>query len=140
MSREIFVDTSAWIAISNVSDKYHPAAKEVYNQLIGDQRTFVTTNLVVAETYIIIRRTGGHPQAMRLLKSLRGSPRLRRVWSDADLESLAEDVLEKYTDQDFSYTDAVSFVVMKERGIEQALTFDNHFAFLGFQLLPVMSA
>jgi predicted nucleic acid-binding protein len=140
MSREVFVDTSAWIAISNVRDKYHPTARLTYNRLIGDQLTFVTTNLIIAETYIIIRRTGGYSQAMRYLKSLRGSPRLRRIWSDAGLESMAEAILEKHIDQDFSFTDAVSFVVMQEQEIEQAFTFDNHFAILGLQMIPAKNS
>ena len=97
---------------------------------------FLTTNLVVAEAYIIIRRTGGHAQAIRLLRSLRGSPRLQRIWSDASLESRAEAILEQHADQDFSFTDAVSFAVMQERGIEEAFTFDSHFATLGFRMIP----
>jgi predicted nucleic acid-binding protein len=137
MSREVFVDTSAWIAVSDLRDKFHPAARAEYNRLIGDAFTLVTTNLVIAETYIIIRRTGGHAQAMRLLRSLRGSPRLQKVWSEAGLESQAEEILERHSDQDFSFADAVSFVVMQERGIGQAFTFDNHFAILGFKMLPV---
>ena len=140
MSQEVFVDTSAWIAVSDVGDKYHHGARAAYNRLIGDRRTFVTTNLVVAEAYIIIRRTGGHAPAMRLLRSLRGSPRLQKVWSDASLESRAVDILEKHTDQDFSFADAVSFVIMQERGIEEAFTFDSHFATMGFRMIPAESA
>jgi predicted nucleic acid-binding protein len=136
MSREVFVDAGAWIAVSDVRDKYHPAAREEYSRLINDRRTFVTTNLVIAEAYIIIRRTGEHAQAIRLLHSLRGSPRLHKVWSDARLESLAEDILERHADQDFSFADAVSFVVMREQGIKEAFTFDSHFATLGFLMLP----
>jgi hypothetical protein len=140
MSREVFVDTSAWIAVSDLRDKYHAAARAEHNRLIGGNRLLVTTNLVIAETYILIRRTGGHEQAMRFLRSLRGSPRLQRVWSDATLESQAENILERYSDQNFSYTDAVSFVVMQEGGIEEAFTFDRHFASLGFRMLPGGSA
>lgn len=136
MSREVFVDTSAWIAVSDGGDKYHPAARAAYQRLIGDRRMFLTTNLVVAEAYLIIRRTGGHAQAIRLLHSLRGSPRLQRIWSDASLESRAEAILEQHVDQDFSFTDAVSFAVMQERGIEEAFTFDSHFATLGFRMIP----
>lgn len=136
MSREVFVDTSAWIAVSDGGDKYHPAARVAYQRLISDRCIFLTTNLVVAEAYIIIRRTGGHAQAIRLLRSLRGSPRLQRVWFDASLESQAEAILERHTDQDFSFTDAVSFAVMQERGIEEAFTFDRHFATLGFRMIP----
>jgi hypothetical protein len=140
VSRDVFVDAGAWIAVSDVGDKYHNAAREEYNRLIGDRRTFVTTNLVIAEAYIIIRRTGGYAQAMTLLRSLRGSPRLLKIHSDAKIESMAEDILERYTDQDFSYADAISFVVMQERGIEEAFTFDSHFATMGFQMVPTESA
>jgi predicted nucleic acid-binding protein len=135
MSREVFVDTSAWIAVSDAGDKYHPTARAAYNRLLAERRVFLTTNLVVAEAYIIIRRGGGHAQAMRLLSSLRSSPRLQKVWSDASLEAQAEAILEKHSDQDFSFTDAVSFVVMQERGIQEAFTFDSHFAAMGFRMM-----
>jgi predicted nucleic acid-binding protein len=136
VSHEVFVDASAWIAVSDRRDKYHLSASEAYNRLIRERCLLVTTNLVIAEAYILIRRTGGHAPAMRLLSSLRGSPRLSRVYSDARLEALAEVILEKHSDQDFSYADAVSFAVMQEQGIQEAFTFDNHFASLGFQMLP----
>jgi predicted nucleic acid-binding protein len=136
VSREIFVDTSAWIAVSDVHDRNHNSARKEYLQLVGDRRTLVTTNLVIAETYIIIRRTGGHAQAMGFLRSLRGSPRLMKVYSDVRLESVAEDILERYTDQGFSYADAVSFAVMQEREIEEAFAFDSHFTIMRFHKLP----
>ena len=113
MSREVFVDTSAWIAISDAGDKYHSPARAAYTALLKERRTLVTTNLVIAETYILIRRRGGHSQAMRWLQSVNGSPRLRKVNSDAGLEARAVALLAKYVDQDYSYTDAVSFVVIE---------------------------
>jgi len=136
VSREVFVDTSAWIAVSDARDKYHAPAEESYRQLIAERRILVTTNLVVAETYIIIRRTGGHAQALRMLHSMRGSPRLIKIWSDARLEALAEQILKRHTDQGFSFTDAVSFMVMQAREITVAFTFDGHFASIGFHMIP----
>lgn len=136
MSLEVFVDTSAWVAVIDAHDKYHAPAREAYSRLIGERRTLITTNMVIAETYILVRRTGGHAQAMRLLHSLRGSPRLQKVRSDAGLESRAVDILERHSDQDFSYADAVSFAIMLERGVEEAFTFDKHFAAMGFRVVP----
>jgi hypothetical protein len=136
VSREVFIDASAWIAVSDMRDKYHSSAKAAYKRLVGDRRILITSNLVVAEAYIIIRRTGGHAQAMRFLQSLRGSARLMKVYSDAELESIAEELLEKYMDHDFSFADAVSFAVMQTRGIKAAFTFDRHFATMDFQMLP----
>ncbi len=135
MSREVFVDTSAWIAISDAGDKYHYPAKTVYTALLKERRMLVTTNLVIAETYILIRRRAGHARAVRWLQSVNGSPRLRKVWSDASLEAQAEEVLLKHSDQDYSYTDAVSFVVMREEGIEEAFTFDRHFGTMGLTVI-----
>jgi len=136
VEREIFVDAGAWIAASDTRDKYHKPASEHYKRLLAEDWILVTTNLVAAEAYIIIRRTGGHEPAMRFLRSIRESTRLRRVYSDAILEAKAEQILEGYADQDFSYADAVSFVVMQDRGIEQAFAFDQHFVTAGFRLLP----
>lgn len=136
MSHEVFVDASAWIAVSDRRDRYHGEAKKAYQLLLSDRQTLVTTNLVVAEAYIVIRRMGDHAQAMRFLKSIRGSARLLKVYSEAQLESIAEEILWKYGDQDFSFADAVSFAVMQARGIKQAFTFDSHFTTMGFQMLP----
>lgn len=41
--------------------------------------------------------------------------------------------LARYDDQDFSFADAVSFAVMTERGIREALTLDHRFAVAGFR-------
>ena len=136
MEREVFVDAGAWIAISDTRDKYHEPASGLYRQLLTERRILVTTNLVVAEAYIIIRRTGGHEPALRFLRSTRESVRLRKIYSDTRLEAEAEEILGKFADQDFSLADAVSFAVMQDRGIEEAFAFDQHFVTAGFRLLP----
>ncbi|RLB04974.1 MAG: VapC toxin family PIN domain ribonuclease, partial [Deltaproteobacteria bacterium] len=51
-------------------------------------------------------------------------------------EYLAEEILMQYEDQAFSYTDAVSFAVMKQYGITQAFSFDQYFVTAGFSLVP----
>ena len=130
------MDAGAWIAISDTRDKHHKAASDLYKRLLTEHRILVTTNLVVAEAYIIIRRTGGHEPAMRFLRSIRESARLRKVYSDAALEAEAEQILERFSDQDFSLADAVSFVVMGDRGITEAFAFDQHFVTAGFGSLP----
>ncbi len=51
-------------------------------------------------------------------------------------ESAVADWLEKFDDQLFSFTDAVSFAVMSDRGVREALALDHHFAVAGFVVLP----
>lgn len=132
----VFVDTGAWFALADNSDKYHERAVGVYPQLLSKYPQLTTTNLVVAETYILIRRTLGHQPAIRFLQSISASPRIIKIYSDKVLEEIAEGILKTYQDQNFSYTDAVSFAVMQAYGVRQAFSFDKHFLIAGFTLTP----
>ncbi len=136
MADEIFVDAGAWFAILEPSDNNHLAAADVLPRLLTESRRLVTTNLVIAEAYALIRRRSGYAQALKLLEQTRNSPRLERIISTPELETQAEAILRRYADQDFSYADGVSFALMKARGIRQAFAFDKHFAVMGFQLVP----
>jgi predicted nucleic acid-binding protein len=138
MARAMFVDASAWIAIGDRSDRHHAAAATFYQQLLRERRTLVTTNLIVAEAYVMIRRYSGHSAAIGFLDSLRQTSRLTKIYSDAALEAEAEKTLRRYADQDFSLADAVSFLVMQQRGITEAFAFDGHFATTGFVVVPTV--
>lgn len=130
----VFVDTGAWLALADRSDAHHKEAVEILRDLHKRCR-LLTTNLVVAESYLLILRTLGHDAAIVFLDSIQGSPRTKKVFSDESLEAAAGEILRKYRDQDFSYADAVSFAVMKQEGITRAFTFDSHFLTLGFSPL-----
>ena len=136
MARELFVDTGAWVALADQDDKYHERAAREYPDLLKHYRRLVITNLVVAEVYIILRKALGHAAAITFLESIRSSPRIEKVQSTEELEVGAEDILRRYSDQDFSYTDAVSFALMRQRGIDTAFAFDKHFLIAGFSMLP----
>jgi predicted nucleic acid-binding protein len=51
-------------------------------------------------------------------------------------ENEARQVIFRYTDKTFSYTDATSVAVMNRRSIRTAFAFDPHFRQHGFQLIP----
>ena len=136
MPAELFVDASAWIALADADDANHVAAAAVYPNLLKAYRRLVTTNLVIAEAYILIRRELGHKAAMTFLNRLKLSPRIEKVYADAELETQAEEWLQRYDDQLFSYADAVSFALMQRRGITEAFAFDKHFVVAGFTRIP----
>lgn len=133
---EIFVDTGAWLALIDSSDHFHQQAKSVYGIVLQTSKHLVTTNLVVAETYNLVQRRVSRTSAVQFLTVLRSSARLERVYSDRLVEIEAENLLKHYHDQDFSFVDAVSFTVMRQRQIEEAFAFDRHFIVAGFALLP----
>ena len=132
----IFVDTGAWYALADRTDQHHTRAVKKYPALLKQYPHLTTTNLVVAETYILIRRALGYQPAISFLNNLSSSPRITKIYSDTLLEFQAEKILEKYQDQDFSYTDAVSIAAMRELKIGKAFAFDSHFATAGFATIP----
>ena len=132
----LFVDTGAWFALADKSDQYHLQAVKVFPKLLSSCHHLTTTNLVIAETYILIRHAIGHQPAIRFLKNIAASPRIVKIYSDSAMEEAAENILRKYQDQDFSYTDAVSFAVMEQFGIVKTFSFDRHFVIAGFILTP----
>jgi len=132
----LFVDTGAWFALADKSDQYHIKAVKIYPELLSSYNNLKTTNLVIAETYTLIRRALGHQAAITFLENIAASPRVIKVYSDNILEEKAEKMLRKYQDQNFSYTDAVSFAVMKQYVIQKAFSFDQHFVTAGFTKIP----
>jgi len=130
-----FVDTGAWFALADISDQYHNSAIAIYPKMLKEYNHLTTTNLVVAETYILIRRHMGYTAAITFLGNIAASPRIIRIYSERVLEEKAEDILRKYQDQDFSLTDAVSFAVMRQYEITHVFSFDQHFITAGFTLI-----
>ncbi len=78
----------------------------------------------------------GTQQPSSFLERLKASPRIKKAYSGEDIEEEAEGILRKYSDQDFSYTDSVSFVVMRRLKIKKAFCFDKHFSTAGFPVIP----
>ncbi len=132
----IFVDSSAWIALADKDDSHHKEAASSYPTIFKNHKTLVTNNLVIAETYIVLLKELGHKAALEFLERVKASPRITKIYSNESIEAEAEEVLEKYVDQDFSYADAVSFVIMKREKIRKAFCFDKHFVTAGFINVP----
>ncbi len=136
MLEDLFVDSSAWIALTDKDDLHHKEAASSYPSFLKNYKTLVTSDLVIAETYIILLKELGHKAAIEFLERIKASPRILKICSNESIETEAEGILEKYKDQDFSYADAVSFVIMKRQKIKKAFCFDQHFVVAGFTNVP----
>jgi hypothetical protein len=133
---EVFVDTSAWYPIVDRSHPDHSRLATLLVNRVRDGDTLVTTNLVLAEAHALVMRRIDRRVARAFLAGARAAPNVV-VHSTAELEAVAEARwLTRFDDQDFSLTDAVSFAVMAERGMTEALTLDKHFPVAGF--VPLM--
>ena len=136
---DLFVDTGGWIALADADDHFHEIAARAYPAFLRTYRRLLTTTLVVAETYVALRLGVGHSAAVRFLDLMEASPRITRAPVDREVEADAEAVLRKFQDQRFSYTDAVSFSVMRSFGLTDAFAFDQHFSIAGFTRVPAIA-
>lgn len=134
--KRIFVDTSAWVAVTNRRDQYHETAGAFYKGIFKEYHEFLTTNLVVAETYILLRLDCGPKVALGWWERIASSLKVKIIYTDPELTGEAIIILRKYDDQPFSLTDAVSFALMKKMKITDAFAFDVHFTTAGFVQLP----
>jgi len=87
-------------------------------------------------THALLLRRGGRAAALRFLSEVRSDPIVVETSTREVEERAAAEWLLRYDDQTFTLTDAVSFVVMAERGIREALALDRRFAAAGFVRLP----
>jgi predicted nucleic acid-binding protein len=82
-----------------------------------------------------LRRTG-REVALHFAQEVGRAPNIVISSSPEYEEDAMTNWLEKFDDQSFSFTDAVSFAVMSDRGIREALALDHHFTVAGFVVVP----
>jgi predicted nucleic acid-binding protein len=74
-------------------------------------------------------------QAIEVIDDLLGSSEVEIVRLNPQLFDRAYALYKQYQDKEWGLLDCVSFVVMRDAGVNNALTFDQHFAQAGFQAL-----
>ena len=132
----ILIDTGAFLARYIERDQYHERAKQHWQRLRQDRRPCFTSNFVLDETITLLARGTTYKFAAERAGSLLQSRSLVMLRPDENDESAALKLFEKFADQSVSFTDCVSFVLMKNRGINFAFSFDRHFTMAGFDVEP----
>jgi predicted nucleic acid-binding protein len=121
----VFVDTGAFYALSDRSDRHHVAASAVWLDILGTNQA-ITTDHVVVENWLLLRARLGRPAAMRWWDALcRGMVTVIGV-SSQDF-GRAREIAQSWPDQDFSLVDCTSLAVLERLGIDRAFAFDSHF-------------
>lgn len=132
----VLVDTSAWIALFSRRDQNHPSADNRFRKLIGAQAQLLTTNLVLAEVHRLILHRAGVKAASAALSRIEASPLVRIEFADRRHHQSAKEWISRLQNHTISYTDAVSFAVMKDSECPEAFSYDHHFSLAGFTSNP----
>jgi predicted nucleic acid-binding protein len=114
------------------SEHGHELTVQTFDRLEKEKRPCFTSSLVVAETQALLlsRRLSS------IARAWLGSIPATLVLEDASDHAAALQLLTRHADKDFSYADAVSFVMMERLGIPTAFTFDEHIRQYGVAVLP----
>jgi uncharacterized protein len=125
----VFADAYYYIALVNPRDVAHKAVVDYSRSFHG--RT-VTTEWVLMEVGDALSAPEQRGVFLELLSELRGHPGLTIVEAKHQDFERGVSLFSRRADKSWSLTDCISFVVMQDRGISEALTADHHFEQAGF--------
>ncbi len=125
-----FADTVHWVALVVKQDQYHTRAVAWARRPC---RQIVTTEAVLIETAARLARPDVRAAGLELFESIRTKPSRYQVvpFSD-DILARGWRLYADRRDKAWSLTDCLSFVVMADLGLTDALTADDHFRQAGF--------
>ncbi len=130
--RTTFADTFFYLALLNENDQAHELAVEVSETVSGH---FITTAWVLTEVADALCAPANRREFTALLALLRSDPNTEIVAPDESLFNRGTDLYAHRFDKAWTLTDCISFVVMKDRGLTDALTGDRHFEQAGFRAI-----
>ena len=125
----MFIDTSGFLCFLDDRDFRHEAASSYFQ----NARSRLTHSYVLTELVALAASRGfSRKITLGFLSEIFNDPRIEIVWADDYLTEIAVDFLTKRMDKSWSLCDAVSFLVMDDNAITDALTTDHHFEQAGF--------
>jgi predicted nucleic acid-binding protein len=127
-----FADTSFFVAVVNAGDAMHARAQACSEAREG---RLVTTDLVQVEFANWLTRWGKRAAFAPVVENLRADPITRIYPATREGFDKGYDLFQRRPDKDWSLTDCISFVVVQEEGVTEALTTDHHFEQAGFTIL-----
>jgi len=127
--KTVFADTFYFLALYYPDDQYHTQTFRVASQL---KARFLTTDWVLTEVADALSAGKDHQNVAPLIQHLRESPAWEIVPFSRDQFDVALEFHSRHQDKDWTLTDCASFLVMRERGIAEALTGDRHLEQAGF--------
>ena len=119
---------------TDASQSRHTQAASTYRTRREQGDQFITTNYILTETVALLTRplNVARPAVIAFVETLRTATHVEVVHIDEALDEKAWRLLKERPDKAWSLVDCSSFILMRERGLREALTSDHHFEQAGF--------
>lgn len=112
-----------------------PSCAKLAEKLEQERPGIITTELIMGEIADGLAAIRFRTQAAEVIATLQSNPFVEVMAVSSELLILALDLYRQRRDKEWGLTDCVSFLVMRERGLREALTVDTHFQQAGFRAL-----
>ena len=129
------IPVHSWHAIY-LHDQYHQQAIAFWDDIRKKRESLFTSNFVLDETFTLLGRRAGYDFAAQRAANIYASKLLTILRPTQEDEIKAIEFFEKFAEHGVSFTDCISFVLMRREKIKRAFSFDNHFQWAGFKLCP----
>jgi len=134
MPDSVFIDTGFLKALVDSEDNFHGQAKKIWVKLQEDKVVLITSNFIIDETLTVIRVKCGLQKALDFRDLLAENSQILKIMRvTVDDQAKAWQWFVKNWSK-LSFTDCVSFAVMKRLGLRRAAAFDEHFQRAGFKV------
>jgi uncharacterized protein len=133
--RIVFADTGYWVALLNSHDDLHNKALNLSKAV--QPAHIVTSEMVLTEVLNDFSARGDRFRkvATELIHRLIADPNTTVIPQTTNQFKTALELYEARLDKAWSQTDCLSFKLMEEQNISEALAYDKHFAQAGFVAL-----
>jgi predicted nucleic acid-binding protein len=132
---EVFLDTSYAIALSIANDEQHERAVNLAEQLETQGTSLITTRAVVLEIGNALAGLRYRKAAVQLLDALENDLKIEIIPVTEELCARAFQLYRNRPDKEWGLIDCISFTIMEDRKLTDALTADDHFRQAGFRAL-----
>ena len=132
----IFIDTGAFLARYLERDQYCKEAAGLWRELDQTRPILFTSNFVLDETLTLLARRSSYAFAAAKGRTIFASNAFVILRPSAEDELASLKLFKKYADQEISFTDCASFTLMRKVGLSRVFTFDKHFRWAGFEVVP----
>jgi predicted nucleic acid-binding protein len=130
----MLLDTSGLLCLHHRAERFHNQACAAYRTArIRLAHSYILAEFVALATARRLPRVA----ALTFMADLLGNPDIETVWVDESLHREGMALLLARLDRTYTLCDGVSFVLMRQRSIGEALTTDRHFEQEGFRRLLV---
>lgn len=130
----VFIDTSAFLAILNSEDLFHQAAKQTWTAILSNEYRLTCSNYILVELIALLQNRFGL-DAVRLFEN-DILPVIDVIWIDEDTHKHAIKTLILLNQRRLSLVDCTSFEILRSQNFDRVFTFDSHFSELGFSVFP----